>query len=319
MRVVLKPLLLVGLGYLLGLLLQRWERFNPVLYFRMDLAFLVSISSIIAAALWWIGPEIGRRRQRRWMQQVEQIRQMEAEKHRRFLRRLDHELKNPLTAIQASITTASTDATHEMAQNIRSQVNRVIKLCQNLRKLADIETTPLELNQICIDELLRDVRESMLELKSDEKRHINIVLPKVPWPLPPIEGDADLLMLAILNIVDNAWKYSSTGASIELRAYEDGNWIAIEVADTGPGISDEDLPHLGEELFRGELRNQVEGSGMGLALARAIVRRHHGLMSIRSRRTQGTVVTVKIPEKIVVAGSLPRVAHLLHDGMMGER
>jgi len=188
MRVVLKPLLLVGLGYLLGLLLQRWERFNPVLYFRMDLAFLVSISSIIAAALWWIGPEIGRRRQRRWMQQVEQIRQMEAEKHRRFLRRLDHELKNPLTAIQASITTASTDATHEMAQNIRSQVNRVIKLCQNLRKLADIETTPLELNQICIDELLRDVRESMLELKQMRSVISTSCFQRFHGPCPPLRA-----------------------------------------------------------------------------------------------------------------------------------
>jgi len=82
-----------------------------------------------------------------------------------------------------------------------------------------------------------------------------------------------------------------------VRAFEDGPSIAVEVADTGPGISDEDLPHLGEELYRGSSPPGVEGSGLGLALVRAIAHQHGGSMAVRSRVGKGTVVTLRFPAR----------------------
>ena len=76
--------------------------------------------------------------------------------------------------------------------------------------------------------------------------------PRVPWPLPALDGDHTLLALAIHNLLDNGLKFTNPGNTIEVRAYENSNWINIEVADTGPGIPDDELPHVWEELLRGK-------------------------------------------------------------------
>jgi two-component system OmpR family sensor kinase len=103
------------------------------------------------------------------------------------------------------------------------------------------------------------------------------------------------LLLVFHNLLDNADKFCEPGDTIEVRAFEDGSVVVVEVADTGPGIPPEELPHIWEELYRGEKARGVPGSGLGLALVRAIVERHHGQISLRSREQQGTVVTVRLP------------------------
>jgi len=113
--------------------------------------------------------------------------------------------------------------------------------------------------------------------------------------LPHISGDWDLLFLAIYNLLDNAVKFTESGDTIEVRAFEDGAYVVIEVAETGVGIPQEDLPHVWEELYRGECVRAVPGSGLGLALVRAIVERHGGQASVRSRAGQGTVFGIRLP------------------------
>ena len=108
-------------------------------------------------------------------------------------------------------------------------------------------------------------------------------------------GDRDLIFLALDNLIDNSLKFCSPGATIEIRTFEDGPFIAVEVADTGPGIHPDDLPHLGEELFRGRTTREVDGTGLGLALVQSIIERHSGTLKIRSRLGQGTAVTVRLP------------------------
>jgi two-component system OmpR family sensor kinase len=108
-------------------------------------------------------------------------------------------------------------------------------------------------------------------------------------------GDRDLLLLALHNVVDNACKFSRSNDKIEVRAFEDGAFVAVEVADTGPGIREDELSHLGEELYRGSAAQSIEGSGLGLALVKMIVKRHGGTMGIRSREGQGTLVTLRLP------------------------
>jgi len=80
-----------------------------------------------------------------------------------------------------------------------------------------------------------------------------------------------------------------------MRAFEDGNQVVIEVADTGPGIPEEDVVHVWEELYRGEGARGIQGSGLGLALVRAIVSRHEGDIDLRSRPGEGTVFMLRLP------------------------
>ena len=118
---------------------------------------------------------------------------------------------------------------------------------------------------------------------------------RAPWPLPTLDGDHNLLALAIHNLLDNAQKSTDPGNTIEVRAYENSNWINIEVADTGPGIPDDELPHVWEELYPGKSARSVPGSGLGLALVRAVAELHNGRCTIRRREGQGTVVEMIIP------------------------
>jgi signal transduction histidine kinase len=84
---------------------------------------------------------------------------------------------------------------------------------------------------------------------------------------------------------------------IELRAFEDNQMVFIEVADSGQGIPDQDIPHIWEELYRGESARSIPGSGLGLSLALAIIKRHNGQVSISTRNRQGTKFTIKLPIK----------------------
>ncbi len=169
------------------------------------------------------------------------------------------------------------------------------RLSSDLRKLAEIEVRKVERLPVDIPSLLREAFRMAHEQPGAAERILNLSLPQAPWPLPTIQGDADLLLLAVHNLLANSLKFSSPGDTVELRAFEDGQEIVIEVADTGPGIPDDEQPHVWEELYRGRVWSGVPGSGLGLALVRAIVDRHGGSVGLRSRLDQGTVFTMRLP------------------------
>jgi signal transduction histidine kinase len=101
--------------------------------------------------------------------------------------------------------------------------------------------------------------------------------------------------LAFYNLVDNALKFTGPENPIEIRAFEDGRSLLVEVADTGPGIPPDELPRIFEELYRGTNARGFEGSGLGLALVQRVIARHGGAVSVRSRPGQGSVFTVRLP------------------------
>ncbi len=218
---------------------------------------------------------------------------------RRFLQRLDHELKNPLTAILVGLANLTATADDETQQatlaSVGSQVQRLRRLVGDLRKLSDLETRALEREPISIGALLEEVYAVTQEQLPGETRELNLSIPQAPWPLPNVLGDRDLLFLAIHNLVDNALKFSQPGDTLEIRGFEDNAQVVIEVADTGPGIPAEETEHVWEELYRGESARGIAGSGLGLALVRAIVARHGGETGLRSRSGQGTVFTLRLP------------------------
>ena len=138
----------------------------------------------------------------------------------------------------------------------------------------------------------------LLALQEEEgfnHRNVTLSIPQAPWPLPQVRGDWDLLFLAIHNLLQNALKFTAPGDTIEIRSFEDGSEVVIEVADTGPGIPEEEVPHVWEELYRGKGARGVVGSGLGLALVRSIVIRHGGNVNLRSRSGQGTVFIIRLP------------------------
>jgi two-component system OmpR family sensor kinase len=219
-------------------------------------------------------------------------REAAAAEHRRFLLRLDHELKNPVTAIQAGLANIPPSPA---LQSVASQARRLADLVADLRKLAELETRPLERAPVDVAELLTEAHDAAVDLPGAGDRALALSLPQAPWPVGTIPGDRDLLFLAVYNLLVNAVKFSHAGDRIELRAREDGDQVVVEVADTGIGIPDDEVAQVWDELARGSAAAGTPGSGLGLALARVIVARHGGTVSVRSRVGDGTLVGFHLP------------------------
>jgi len=248
---------------------------------------------------------------RRWdRQHISQARTMyadylqdERENRRNFMRRLDHEIKNPLTGLRAALVNLKEEQTEEQRQravgNANRAVERLIRLLTDLRKLSDLEERAIERISVDVPELLDDVVTAARVIPAYEGREVNLLIPKVPSPFPTITGDRDLLLLAAYNLVENALKFTSEKDSVEVRVLEDGRSIVIEVADTGIGIPPEDLTSIFEELYRGSNARGTEGSGLGLALVNRIASLHGGGVGVRSSQEEprGPAFTLRLPRR----------------------
>jgi two-component system OmpR family sensor kinase len=186
---ILVPL---GLGTIIAFLFLRTDFPNPLLFAQVDLGTLVLglglglsiLTAIVFAAF-----------DRLEKFQIDTIIQS-AEHRRRFLRRLDHELKNPLTAILAGLANlAIAESSKERDLTLRSvqtQVGRMRQLVAELRKLSELETRPLDLGQVEMTELLEETFVLTKDTTGADQRELTISIPRAPWPLPVISGDRDL-------------------------------------------------------------------------------------------------------------------------------
>jgi two-component system, OmpR family, sensor kinase len=289
------PLLLIGLGLALDLAWKILSGPGPIVFMRVDVGTLLLVLAITLSLVCVFGEVMWAGAARRGERALRGAHLEQADAHRRFIRRLDHEIKNPLTAIRAGLANLNDSGDGEVVPSVRAQVDRLAHLTGDLRKVADLETQPLEREPVDVGELLNEVLEQVRERDERLTRQIRVTVPRVPWPLTPVPGDRDLLFLAVHNLVDNALKYSRAGDTIELRAFEESAAVVVEVADTGAGIPQEELPQVWEELYRGRGARAVPGSGLGLALVQAIVESHGGTAAVRSRAGQGTVFTLRLP------------------------
>lgn len=214
----------------------------------------------------------------------------------RFLRRLDHEIKNPLMGIQTALDNLS----HEQDPNkrlkissaIHDQIDRLSRLIADLRRIGDMEHHEIEHLPVDTDMLLNDAFNMIVDEGQDSQRQLTLDLPD---DLPRIMGDYDLLLLALHNILNNAMKYTNKDDEICLAAHKDDNCLQITVKDSGPGILPEDLPYVMDELYRSEQVKEIPGSGIGLALVKRIIKRHKGKITIESTPNRGTVVVICLP------------------------
>lgn len=234
--------------------------------------------------------------------------------------RLDHELKNPLTAMraglanveEAGVIAVATAGTASALASVSVQADRITRLVSDLRKLADLETREIESAPVDLTSLLDEVAEALGEIPAARERIVQVTVPRAPWPLPLIEGDRDLLFIAVQNLVANAIKFSASGDTVEVRASEDGDAVLIVVADTGFGIPEDEIGQVWQELARGRAARSLPGTGIGLALVRVIATRHRGEVAIRSREGEGTMVSIRLPVPDR-AGTASTVADLRHN------
>ena len=179
------------LGLAVAVLLASDQLANPTLRLRADLGTLVvltglSLSAALAALL----------ALRAWAQRVRlqgfvRAQSQASEERRRFLQRLDHELKNPLTAIRAGLANLAQNAPqshHKTLGSIATQTLRLSRLTADLRKLAELEIRPLECTSVNLADLLQEVVESAQDQHKMNGRRLSLTLPQAPWPLPAVRA-----------------------------------------------------------------------------------------------------------------------------------
>lgn len=270
---------------------------EPVLVFRIGVgagvsAVLFSVAvliQIVLVAVDW-GAE----------QSIRKVSRERDESHRQFLRRLDHELKNPLTGLQATLTNLreaeSDEETRQAVENASLAANRLGRILRDLRKLSELEYQMLEHRPVDIENLVCEMVNAACTLPAHQGRNVKLLVSKVPV-LPSVLGDRDMLGLAFYNLIDNALKFTVPADDIEVRVREDGRSLFLEVADSGAGIPPQEHARIFEDLYRGENARETVGSGLGLALARRIIQLHGGEISLRSNPAQGrgTVFIIRLP------------------------
>lgn len=218
--------------------------------------------------------------------------QEHAERRRRLLARLDHEMKNPIQGIRAALADEPSD---RQRASIDLQARRLSGLLGDLRKISEVEHATLERSTVNLAELVDEVVLCAGELPGASQRRLGISLQRAPRPLPAVFADSDLLFLALSNVLTNAVKYSAPGDAIEIRGREEDGQVVLEIADTGRGIPADELALVWDELERSREVRGTDGSGLGLPMVRAIMERHGGTANLASWHGQGSTVTLRLP------------------------
>lgn len=304
MRWLFRALVLLGFVLLVGLTLAFLLQFSifPSLLFvgqiTIDLSAVVFYAAVAMAVMGLMLILVSWFWHRRHIQSLAGQQRSHEVEHRQFIHRLDHELKNPLAILQinlASLEQQSADVSETREfQSAEQQLARLGHLVQDLRKLAEIETRALEMEQVNLAELLPEVIAIIQTRSGQNARAISLILQQVPWTPPPVLGDRDLLALAFYNLLDNAVKFTRPNDTIEVHVHEGDGAVIVDIADTGIGIPEAELSLIFQELYRGENSREIEGSGLGLTLAQRIIQRHGGTLSVRSRIGKGTICTVRL-------------------------
>ncbi|HEX7394363.1 MAG TPA: histidine kinase dimerization/phospho-acceptor domain-containing protein, partial [Anaerolineaceae bacterium] len=223
-RPFIVPILIIVSVLVAAILL--WSRVLPdlLITIRIDLGNVLLILDVIFAFFWLVLTFVQSRSRQNAIEGV--IYEAAAVK-RRFLRRLDHELKNPLTAIRAGLANLAETHLEEMQRqalsSVEAQTLRLSRLSSDLRKLAELEARPLERTAVNVNEMLQEAYALAQDQPNAAQRDLKLTVPQAPWPLPTIQGDRDLLFLAVHNLLDNAIKFTQPGGTIEMRGFEDGS------------------------------------------------------------------------------------------------
>ena len=219
---------------------------------------------------------------------------------RSFVADAAHELHTPLTALQANLELArdEEDASTRTRYLTRAQEQsqRLEGLVQSLLDLSRIEAAeskstfaPVDLSQ-----LVREVGEQFASRAEQADRSFTMSLPEQKIS---ILGNEIQLRQVILNLLENALKFTPTSGWISLTFEHFSNQVTLTVADSGIGIPQEDLPHLFERFHRGRNASEYPGNGLGLAIVKAIVNAHQGAVSVQSEPMKGTSISIILPIK----------------------
>ncbi|NPA95465.1 MAG: PAS domain S-box protein [Thermodesulfobacteria bacterium] len=212
------------------------------------------------------------------------------EQHRRVLISMfAHDLKGPLAVAGGLLTRMrqgkAGPLTTKQCQYLDSIINEIAKVDGYIKTFLDI--IRMEAGQITLSKkecsLQRIVQDLVHEISIKAKENCTKLKVDIPDDIPGVLADQEQLQRVLYNILDNAIKYSGKGAEVSISCQDIGEFVLCCVEDSGPGISEEDLPYIFDPFYRANYSKGVEGTGIGLAIVKTIIEAHGGKVWVKNK------------------------------------
>jgi signal transduction histidine kinase len=226
---------------------------------------------------------------------------------------VSHELKSPLGALQQNLYALVAELEDRLSAEQQERFARLQARLDDLLKLihswlrvftVDIQKLAEHFQPVSLATVLAKAVESV---QPHATRKAITLTSLVVEPLPPLQGDEGSLTEVVVNLLNNAVKYSFPSSQIRVRAEAIGPQVTVSVTDTGVGIAPEDLPHLFQDFARGQTQPEgVSGCGLGLAISRRIVEVHGGTIAVESELGKGSSFIVRLPVPPAAPDSSPK-------------
>jgi signal transduction histidine kinase len=220
-----------------------------------------------------------------------------------FLSTAAHELRTPLASVQGyaallSQSQLGPDRNRHIAGLIERQADRLTQLVNELLFLSQIDSRgsrDMKFASIDLRWLLADALDAV---GSERNERVQVTLP--PDPLPSPFGDHDKMVQVLVNVIDNALKYSAPDSTVfvdiaVIAANLDDPFLSVRIRDRGDGLTPEALAHVFHRFYRSPQHAKIPGTGLGMPLAKSIVELHGGTIALHSTPGQGTQVEIKLP------------------------
>lgn len=222
-----------------------------------------------------------------------------------FVSAVSHELRTPLTSIKGYASILMTGKLGEVAEPIKDRLEKINKHSDSLVKLINdlLDISRIEAGKVEMKfefQLLPQMVETVADLLAPQlkDKKIELVL-DIPKDVKSVFVDASQIERVFVNLANNAVKFTPAGGKITIRASDIGEFIQIDVSDTGIGISEKDLEKIFEEFYRvdNQTNQTLQGSGLGLSLVKRIIEAHKGKIWVKSKLGEGSTFSFMLPKR----------------------
>ena len=208
-----------------------------------------------------------------------------------------HDLRTPMARLRGvaerALDSGDPAQQREALATCLEESERILAMLDTLMDISEAETGTMRLSPsaVPLDALVAEVTAVYEDVAEDK----SIAVETSMEPGLIVRADRDRLRQVVANLLDNALKYTPAGGRVHIRGAREGSDIRFDVADTGPGIPEHDLPRIWERLYRGDQSRAERGLGLGLSLVRAIVQAHRGTVEVAASPGQGATFTIRLP------------------------
>lgn len=219
-----------------------------------------------------------------------------------FVAQASHELRNPLTTIRLYLDQLVEEGDRDPLVKARclnvigSETRRLERIVGDMLSVSEMDagTFKLHNDDVPLAPILDELQQDYAAQAHDKEIQLSFQLPP---KLPLMVGDRDKIVMALHNLVNNAIKYTPTGGKVSVRVFEENGCLCVDVTDTGIGIKDDEQELVFDKFYRSKDRRvaNITGSGIGLALARQVVRLHGGDITLKSQLDKGSTFTLRLP------------------------